>query len=76
MRAMVEEHVRSQTRVTVTELVERADLSGPWKHRRSQFTEINGWLQEFKASPQSERQTGRRPRAYTSRRKRSQKALP
>jgi len=76
MRAMVEEHVRSQTRVTVTELVERADLSGPWKHRRSQFTEINGWLQEFKASPQSERQTGRRPRAYTSRRKRSQKAPP
>lgn len=69
MKVIAAKHAQDMTRVTVTELMERVGLSGAWKHRRNQLTEIRGWVDEFKASPQSERQTGRRPKSYAPQRR-------
>jgi TniQ len=55
---------KAQSRVTVTELLRKADVFGVFKHNREKFPNLVAWFDEFKATPQSERQTGKRVRLY------------
>lgn len=51
-------------RITVKELATRADISALLHHHRQKMPILAAWLEAFKATPQSERQTGKRPRTY------------
>lgn len=57
-------HQSTGTRTTVKDLLTVAGMFGTYGHNRQRFATLTQLLVEFKASPQSERQTGRRPRAY------------
>jgi hypothetical protein len=63
-RMQVAAHAKAQSRVTVTELLKKAEVFGVFKHNREKFPNLVAWLDEFKATPQSERQTGKRVRLY------------
>jgi hypothetical protein len=63
-RKEVAAHAKAQSRVTVTELLKKAEIFGVFKHKRDKFPNLVAWLNEFKATPQSERQTGKRGRLY------------
>lgn len=63
-RKEVAAHAKAQSRVTVTELLKKAEVLGVFKHNREKFPNLVAWLDEFKATPQSERQTGKRVRLY------------
>lgn len=55
-------HKKTGTRTTVKELLTAAGVYGTYGHNRHRFPELESLLIAFKASPQSERQTGKRPR--------------
>lgn len=57
-------HRKAGTRTTVQTLLQEAGVFGSYRHQSAKFTRLTEVLVEFKASPQSERQTGRRPRTY------------
>lgn len=55
-------HQSTGTRTTVKDLLTIAGMFGTYGHNRQRFATLTQLLVEFKASPQSERQTGKRPR--------------
>lgn len=57
-------HRRQNTRITLKELYEIAGATKILHHNRSKMPRLADWIEEFKASSNSERQTGRRPRVY------------
>ncbi len=63
-RKEVATHAKAQSRVTVTDLLKKANVFGVVKHNRKKFPNLVAWLAEFKATPQAERQTGTRVRLY------------
>ena len=52
------------TRIMIKELAERCSAYTILHHHRDKVPYLVAWLQEFKSSPQAERQTGKRPRKY------------
>lgn len=61
---LVAKHRTAGTRVTVASLLEAADIASRYRHQRSNFPLLSKWLKRFRASPQSERQTGGRQGNY------------
>lgn len=64
MSQLVATHRAAGTRVTVTALLEATDIASKYRHHRPSFPLLTEWLKQFRASPQSERQTGGRPRQF------------
>lgn len=64
IKQRIQLHQKVGTRTTMEALLRQAGMFGTFKHNRDRFTRLAKLLNEFKASPQSERQTGRRPRTY------------
>ena len=50
-------------RITLQDLYEKIDAARALHHNRHKMPRVLEWLETFKASPNAERQTGRRPRA-------------
>jgi len=55
---------REGRRITVRELAKKAGIVSLLHHFRHEIPMILLWIERFKATPQSERQTGKRPRTY------------
>ena len=64
IKQRIQQHQKAGTRTTVEAMLRQAGMFGTFKHNKDRFTRLAELLTEFKASPQSERQTGRRPRTY------------
>lgn len=64
LTAEQKKHKPAGTRITVKELAEIVGAKQALHHHRQKVPKLNAWIERFKASPQSERQTGKRPRKY------------
>lgn len=64
LKAEVLTHQRAGSRVTLKTLFEKTNTPQILKHNRHKMPHLAKWIEEFKTSPSSERQAGRRPRLY------------
>ena len=56
--------IREKRRITVLELAQKVRIVSLLRHFRHEIPMLLLWIEKFKATPQSERQTGKRPRTY------------
>jgi hypothetical protein len=74
MRLTLDDAVKASNRLTVRELLDSAGIHSAYVHGRQRFPLCSALIEEFKKSPQSERQTG--GREYWQQRTPSRWGLP
>lgn len=64
IKSRVRQHQKEGTRTTVEALLTQIGVFGTYRHNKNRLKRLTEVLVAFKASPQAERQSGRRPRTY------------